>query len=61
VLLPTDLDNHLLEAGHDGRRPKVPKVGHPISRAETEHTVGAMLFALQHVNAAGGVGALQHC
>jgi hypothetical protein len=61
MLLPTHFDNHLLETRHNGRRPKVPEVGHPVPRTETEHTIGAILFALQQVTATGRVGALRHC
>lgn len=60
MLRATDFDHHLLEARHDGCRPKVPKVGHPVPRTETEHAVGAILFALQHVAATGRVRALRH-
>ena len=33
---PPDFDDHLLEAGHDGCRAEVSKVGHPIARAEAQ-------------------------
>jgi hypothetical protein len=61
-LLATHLDHHLLEARHDGRRPKVTKVGHPVPRAEGQDVTGVstIVFPLQHVAGGRRVGALRH-
>lgn len=51
MLLPADFDYHLLEARHDGGRPKVAEVRHPVPRAEAEDAAWTIVFALQYVAA----------
>jgi hypothetical protein len=63
VLLATHLDDHLLEAGHDGRGAKVPEVRHPVPCAEAGDVVraAALVFALRYVAGGDGrVGVLRH-
>jgi hypothetical protein len=60
MLLSPDLDDHLLEARHNGGGPKVSKVGHPIACAETEYAIAAALVHVRlHATAGCGVGGVQ--
>jgi hypothetical protein len=60
MLFASHLDNHLLEARHDGGRAKVAEVGHAVAGAEADDVVCAarVVLALQ-VAVGGRVGALR--
>ena len=47
--LPPDLDDHLPEAWHDGGRPKVPEVGHPVACVETEDVIVVVALLLWYI------------
>ena len=59
VSLPSDLDDHLSEAWHDGCRPKVAEVGHSVACVETEDDVVVAALLLWSIVADRRIGQLR--